>query len=406
MLRGIIISPDVDVADALINVISQVGQIAVTRTLDRYPSVNDLQKAIRAHGPQVIFLSLSSVEKAIATAQAAEAAVPGIQIITINNETNPQALLDLMRVGIREFIGAPFRAQELIDTLSRVKENLQRKPLASFESDYIYSFLPAKPGVGASTIAMNVSSAAAKLGNCKTVLVDLDLNSGMQRFMMKLDNEFCITDAAENALKMDEALWPQLVTSIGDLDVMHSGRLNPGHRIEPTQMRHLVEFMRRYYRLVTVDLSGNMERYSIEIMEESRRIFLVTTAELSSLHLARERYNYLRTLDLGDRIELVLNRSHKRSEIDTKQIEDLLGLPVKIALPNDYQGVSRALTAGKPVDSQSDLGREFKKLAYSLVEREEAKETEKTKQKQSALSGILSILPGKRSLFAEKKSTA
>jgi len=406
MLRGIIISPDVDVADALIDVISQVGQIAVTRTLDRYPSVNDLQKAIRAHGPQVIFLSLSSVEKAIATAQAAEAAVPGIQIITINNETNPQALLDLMRVGIREFIGAPFRAQELIDTLSRVKENLQRKPLASFESDYIYSFLPAKPGVGASTIAMNVSSAAAKLGNCKTVLVDLDLNSGMQRFMMKLDNEFCITDAAENALKMDEALWPQLVTSIGDLDVMHSGRLNPGHRIEPTQMRHLVEFMRRYYRLVTVDLSGNMERYSIEIMEESRRIFLVTTAELSSLHLARERYNYLRTLDLGDRIELVLNRSHKRSEIDTKQIEDLLGLPVKIALPNDYQGVSRALTAGKPVDSKSDLGREFKKLAYSLVEREEAKETEKAKQKQSALSGILSILPGKGSLFAEKKSTA
>jgi len=171
-------------------------------------------------------------------------------------------------------------------------------------------------------------------------------------------------------------------------------------------MRHLVEFMRRYYRLVTVDLSGNMERYSIEIMEESRRIFLVTTAELSSLHLARERYNYLRTLDLGDRIELVLNRSHKRSEIDTKQIEDLLGLPVKIALPNDYQGVSRALTAGKPVDSKSDLGREFKKLAYSLVEREEAKETEKAKQKQSALSGILSILPGKGSLFAEKKSTA
>jgi len=406
MLRGIIVSPDLDLADALIDLISQVGQIAVTRTLDRYPSANDLQKAIRAHGPQVIFLSLASVEKAIATAQAAETAVPGIQIITINNETNPQALLDLMRVGIREFIGAPFRAQELIDTLSRVKETLQRKPLASFESDYIYSFLPAKPGVGASTIAMNVSSAAAKLGDCKTVLVDLDLNSGMQRFMMKLDNEFCITDAAESALKMDEALWPQLVTSIGDLDVMHSGRLNPGHRIEPTQMRHLVKFMRRYYRLVAVDLSGNMERYSIEIMEESRRIFLVTTAELSSLHLARERYNYLKTLDLGDRIELVLNRNHKRSEIDTKQIEDLLGIPVKIALPNDYQGVSRALTAGKPVDSKSELGREFKKLAYSLVEREEAKETEKAKQKQSALSGIFSILPGKGSLFAEKKSTA
>ncbi len=406
MLRGIIVSPDGELADQLVDLISQVGLIAITRTVDRYPSPEDLKKAMRAHGPQVIFLSLASMERAIETAQVAETAVPGIQIITINDETNPQALLDLMRVGIREFIGSPFRAQDLIDSLSRVKENLQRKPLASFESEYIYSFLPAKPGVGTSTIAMNVSAAASKMENCKVILVDLDLNSGMQRFMMKLDNEFCITDAAENALKMDEAWWPKLVTSIGDLDVLHSGRLNPGHRIEPTQMRQLVAFMRRYYRLVAVDLSGNMEKYSIEIMEESRRIFLVTTSELTSLHLARERFNYLKTLDLGDRIELVLNRSHKRAEIDIRQIEDLLGLPVKIALPNDYQGVSRAVTAGKPVDANSDLGREFKKLASSLVEREPAPPTEKTKQKHSALSGILSILPGKGSLFADKKSIA
>lgn len=406
MLRGIIISPDRELADQLDDLLAQVGMVGVTRTLDRYPNAVDLQRTLRAHAPQVVFLSLASVDDAISTAQAAEVASPGIQIITINHTTNPQALLELMRVGIREFLGAPFKADELIDAIGRISENLQRNPIASFESDYIYSFLPAKPGVGASTIAMNVSAAAAKLGNCKTVLVDLDLNSGMQRFMMKLDNEFCITDAAENSFKMDEALWPQLVTSLGDLDVLHSGRLNPGHRIEPSQMRHLVEFMRRYYRLISIDLSGNMEKYSIEIMEESRRIFLVTTAEISSLHLARERYNYLKTLDLGDRIELVLNRSHKRSAIDTKQIEDLLGLPVKVALPNDYQGVSRALTAGKPVDTNSDLGREFKKLAYALVERDPSQEVVKTKQKQSALSGILSILPGTGSLFSEKKSTA
>jgi len=406
MLRGIIISPGRELADQLEDLIDQVGIVAVTRTLDRYPNSVDLQRTLRAHAPQVVFLSLASVDEAIATAQAAEAASPGIQVITINHMTNPQALLELMRVGIREFLGAPFKADELIAAIGRISENLQRSPIASFESDYIYSFLPAKPGVGASTIAMNVSAAASKLGSCKTILVDLDLNSGMQRFMMKLDNEFCITDAAENSFKMDENLWPQLVTSIGELDVLHSGRLNPGHRIEPTQMRHLVEFMRRYYRLIAIDLSGNMEKYSIEIMEESRRIFLVTTSEISSLHLARERYNYLKTLDLGDRIELVLNRSHTRSEIDTKQIEDLLGLPVKVALPNDYQGVSRALTAGKPVDSKSELGRAFKKLAYALVERDPSQEAGKTKQKQSALSGILSILPGKGSLFSEKKSTA
>jgi len=102
----------------------------------------------------------------------------------------------------------------------------------------------------------------------------------------------------------------------------------------------------------------------------------------------------------------VLNRSHKRGTIDIKAIESLLGAPVKIALPNDYQGVSRALTAGKPVDSKSELGREFHRLACSLVEREPVVAEKTAKPKQSPLSGILSMLPVKGSLFSEKKSTA
>ncbi|MFN9938163.1 MAG: hypothetical protein ACK56I_01705, partial [bacterium] len=97
------------------------------------------------------------MEQAITTAQAVEATSPGIQVITINQGTNPQALLELMRVGIREFLAAPFQVDELIDAIGRISENLRRNPIASFESEYIYSFLPAKPGVGASTIAMNLA---------------------------------------------------------------------------------------------------------------------------------------------------------------------------------------------------------------------------------------------------------
>jgi phosphoribosylformylglycinamidine synthase len=47
-----------------------------------------------------------------------------------------------------------------------------------------------------------------------------------------------------------------------------------------------------------VDLSGNLERYSIEIMQDCKRIMLVCTPEIPSLHLAREKINFLKTLDL------------------------------------------------------------------------------------------------------------
>ena len=311
MLRGIIISPDEGLAEELQELLSQVSTLGIVRWVDRYPNAIDLGRTLRAHSPQVIFLGLQDLDAAFEAASRIEECVPGMQIVTFGNNADPQALMSLMRVGIREYLCAPFQIADIVATLNRVKENLERNPLRPFESEYIFSFLPAKPGVGTSTIAMNSAWACSRQPDTKTLLMDLDLNSGMQRFMLKLDNEYSIVDASENAFKLDETNWPQLVTSISHMDVLHSGRLNPGYRIEGTQIRSMVEFARRNYQAVCVDLSGNMERYSIEIMQESKRVFLVTTPEIASLHLARERYHYLRQLDLGDRIQLVLNRSQK-----------------------------------------------------------------------------------------------
>ena len=127
--------------------------------------------------------------------------------------------------------------------------------------------------------------------------------------------------------------------------------------------------MRRNYRVVCFDLSGNLERYSLEIMHESKRIMLVCTPEIPSLHLAREKYMYLKQLELGDRVCILLNRCQKRPMITPQQIEQLLGLPVHMTLPNDYHGVQRALTLGRWVEPTSDLGKQFMLLAQSMVER-------------------------------------
>lgn len=397
MIRAMIISPDENLLAELEDLLSQSNEVVVVRALDKYPDKITLVRSFRAHSPQVLFAALSSVDSVIEMAAVIEESAPGLQLVPIGSETDPQALIELMRVGIREYLPSPFRWSEVAETLVRVKDNLERRPIQSFESEFVYSFLPAKPGVGTSTIALNAAWACSRLPETKSLLIDLDLNSGMQRFMLKLDNDYCLTDAAENAFKLDEKLWPQLVNSRSKLDVLHSGRLNPGYRIEGAQVRSLVEFSRRNYRSVCMDHSGNMEKYSIEVMQESRRIFLVTTAEISSLHLARERFQYLRQLELSDRVQLILNRAQKRAPVSVEQIEELMGIPVLVSLQNDYQGVNRALTAGKPIDVNSDLGKQFHSLALQMMEVQQ----KPAKEKQSkSISDFLSILP----VFADKKS--
>ncbi len=369
MIRGLIICPDRELASQLDRVLADFGIVSVIRTVDRYPGEVELTRFVRAHAPQVVFLSMESVQQAGGVQVALQEALSGIQIIAIHRSTEPQLLLDVMRLGIREFLAYPFERKATADAVGRVREILTKNPIIAEATDLVYSFLPSKAGVGTSTIAMNAAVAASRLNATKVFLADFDLNSGMIRFMLKLGNTHSVIDAAERSIDIDEAFWPQLVTAVGTLDVLHAGSLNPNFRMEAAQVRNLLDFARRNYKLICADLSGNLEKYSIELMHESKKIFLVCTPEIPSLHLAREKFHYLRSLDLGDRVAILLNRCQKRPLISPAQIEELLGLPVHMTFPNDYQGVHKAMSDGKPVDFNSDLGRQCTALAGSLLDK-------------------------------------
>ena len=392
MLRGIIICPDVDLNERLEAILTEIGIVSVTRTLDRYPSGLELLRFLRAHAPQVVFVSTESTAKAMEIAREVEKNTPGVQIVAISRFVDPQILLEVMRAGIREFASLPFDRQALVDALVTDQGMRFRRGLRPLRPPIRFiSFLPSKAGVGTSTLAMNTAVAMSRVPDSSVLLSDFDLNSGMVRFMLKLDSGYCVTDAAEHALEMDESLWPTMVTSMDKLDVLHAGKLNPDFRIEPTQIRHLMEFMRRNYTSLCFDMSGNLERYSLEIMHESKRIFLVCTPEIPSLHLAREKYVYLKQLDLGERVSVLLNRCPKRSLISPQQIEQLLGVPIYMTFPNDYQGVQRAMTAGQWVEPNSELGRQFTALAQCMLE---AKPVPVPEPKKRFIE-FFSVVPGK-----------
>jgi Flp pilus assembly CpaE family ATPase len=232
--------------------------------------------------------------------------------------------------------------------------------------------------------------------------MDLDLTSGIIGFMLKLGVGHSVVEAAENSAHLDESLWAQLVNSSATLDVMQAGRLNPSYRIEAQQVRSLIDFARRHYKAICVDLSGNLERYSVETMLESKKIFLIVTPEIPSLHLAREKLAFLANLELSDRVTVLLNRSQKRSLITNEQIENLLGVPVSMNLANDYQGVHRALQAGRAVEATSELGKQYTALANTILDRKPAKDAERKK----GLADYLGILPGRYSLSTDKKTLA
>ncbi|MBK9171080.1 MAG: hypothetical protein IPM24_26980 [Bryobacterales bacterium] len=334
-----------------------------------YPTGVDLVRFLRAAGPEVIFLSLETPSLALEIYQQIQTYAPGTQVVAINRTSEANMLLGAMRAGMREFLSPPFEYASLAGALSRVEEIIARNPPKIDATDLVYSFLPAKAGVGATTIAVNTALAMSSLPESEVLLMDLDLNSGLVGFMLLLESQFSILDAAENAGEMDENLWPKIVSRSGNLDVLPTGKLTPGFRIETTQIRYLLDFARRNYSALCVDLSGMMEKYSVEVMHESKKIFLVSTPELPSLHLAREKLRCLRAQDLDSKVAVILNRTQKSQQITTEEMEKLFGCPIYMNFPNDYAGVNKALTAGKAVSPSSALGQRCRHLAESMLAR-------------------------------------
>ena len=380
MLRTVIIGPDAKQAQQLEKALSALAnELNVVRILSTYPDEGELVRILRTHAPEVILLSFENSEVAVKIVERVSQEVEGVQFVAYHRDCDAATLREIMRAGVREMVAEPFELSALVESLRNVKTLVEQKPPLYTAKGRIYSFLPSKAGSGATTMALNLSGSLSRLPNTKVLLSDLDLSSGILRFLLKIRNEHAIMEVLDHMHELDENLWQQLVTTVAKVDVLHSGPLNPNVRVEPQQIHDIAQFWLRNYDVVCVDLSGNLERYSLEILRDSQQVFLVCTPEVPSLHLTREKLAFLKTLDLDSRVSIVLNRVSKQSVLTPQQVQDVLGVPVMHTFINDYQVVNTATRAGDFVDPKSKLGIQFGELAASLLNRPRVETASKRK---------------------------
>ena len=137
---------------------------------------------------------------------------------------------------------------------------------------------------------------------------------------------------------------------------------------------------RSQYEVICVDLASSLDEFSVALMRESRRIFLVTTPEILPLHMAKARVGSLKNLGLLDRVSLLLNRK-TRNELTDADVAKLVGVPVAFTFSNDYAGVQGAILNAAPVPHESPLGQSILNLAHSMAPHLEALKTPSYRRK-------------------------
>lgn len=368
-LTAILIAPHRQIADQFSRTLPQTRAFQILADLKAYPTVQTLEMRLRQLKPDVVLLDLvSDPEVAGELTRLSASFRPAVHVVGLHLQNDSEAILRSLRNGASEFLYAPFEVATQREALSRIRRLVQPEPSAEPELGRVILFSSVKPGSGASTVAAQTAFAIKRLSGKRVLLADCDLTGGTIGFYLKLDAPYSLVDALQHADRLEPRLWSTLAAECGGVDILASPEHPYSRPVDPGRLHEVVEYTRTQYDWIVLDLPSIFHRTSLLALSECDHAFLVSTAELPSLHLARRAVNLLAHLGIErERYQLLVNRLDKRDGINLNDLEKMLSCHVRTGFPNDYFSLHRVVTLGQPLGEESELGRAVAALAGRLA---------------------------------------
>lgn len=366
-MRAILICPGEDLRKEFEQAIAPHWALHISRTLDEYPAPQDLRRVVRAWAPEIVFLNIENLHMAELIARQLEAEFPAIQRVALHSSQDVTVLRRVLQLHMTQLLSSPFESTEMGQILDQLERDLEVRPVVIDSTDCFFAFMPAKAGVGASTLAANTTWAFSQMENPSVLLADFDMASGVTEFMFNISHDRNLADATAHGRQLDDDAWRSLIKTVGNTDLLLSGAPRVGEGIPRVQVAQLIEFARRNYSVVSADLPDTFDETTLAVLREANKIMLVTTPELPALRLAHLKVLLLRKLDLFDKVSLLVNRVSNRIELSLPEIEKTVGLPILMSFPCDYDDVTEAIRAGRPAPT---LATSVQKFAGMLLDRQ------------------------------------
>lgn len=367
-ITALLIAPNRELAQQLLATLPQTKAFQILADLKSYPPHQTLEIRARQLKPQVVLLDLASdLTAAVELIKFMAGLNPPVHVTGLHTHNDSQAILQSLRAGASEFLYAPFELATQREAISRLRRLVTPDIPANSNEGTAVAFASAKPGSGASTIATQTAFSLERITGKRVLLADCDLTGGTIGFYLKLSHNYSLVDALQHAEHLDAALWNSLTVNYGGVDILPAPAAPYADPIDGARLRVLVEQARQLYDWVVLDLPTVFNRTSLMAISECERAFLISTAELPSLHLTRKALTMVSQLGFPrERFHVLINRLDRRNDIGLDDMEKLFGCKVHARLPNDYFALHRVVTLGQPLGADGELGKAIESVAERL----------------------------------------
>ena len=343
------------------------------RVVGEADTIDDGLRLARGLQPDMILLELPvNATETLDKVRALREAQPHTAVIISTHAPSPQLILSCMRAGAQEFVGHPIDAVDVEKAITRVQRLMESTTSPTRTNGLVLSVFSSKGGIGASTVAANLGVAfATRDDNPRTIIVDLSFQMGDLALMLDQPPRYSLLDAFDEG-RLDEAKLSTMVAKHGSgADVL---TVATGPEVaEDVTRQHMVELfgtLNTLYDVVVVDIGRQLDDRTLEVMELCDGVLLLTSQDVPTNRNASRYMEIFQRLQINpDKIQLVVNRFHKKSRLSIKDIETALDAEIFWSLPNDFGPISEGIDSGNPAVLQapkSKVAQSFRRFANAL----------------------------------------
>jgi pilus assembly protein CpaE len=318
----------------------------------------------------VLDAALTGLDGVQTTEMLAEYA-PQAGVILMSMESGSELFRRAMLAGAREVLQKPFTGDDLVAAIHRVHAFQDRKRAAQsarqpagesppidagqHRDSRMITVVSGKGGVGKSIIATNLALILNRSRPGGVVLVDLSLQFGDVAALLAMTPDGGIAEfAAGDPATADPQSVRQALSAGPEGLVVVAAPPSPelADYVTTSHLRSLVAELRSSHDLVIADTTSQLSEITLEALENSDHIVLVTDFSVTSVKNTRSIMSVIGVLQVDPgRILVVAN--HRDAPLaggmDRARIEDFLHHAIAAEIPHDAAGIGTSVSLGRPV---------------------------------------------------------
>lgn len=215
------------------------------------------------------------------------------------------------------------------------------------EGGFLIVFLSAKGGTGTSSLCANYAmSIHHNKPEANVVVVDLVLPIGSVAPIVGYDGDIDLVSVAN--LPTEETTGEYFHKRLPELELwdfqLLAGASDPerANGLQIQRIPEIIDALQQAYDFVIVDLGRSLSRISLPLLKKADLLVLIMSTDKSTITLTKKVLDYLRAQGIDSQnFYAILNRAVGLEGLTKTEAEEIIGLPVRAALP--YMGGSFAL---------------------------------------------------------------